>query len=333
MSHALDDVTNALMGKRSVVITAHQRPDGDAVGAALALRRILADCGIRARVVFEETLPYRYQFLADPGEVEIAAPGWLGSAEALICLDCGAFDRLGEFSAEAFKLVQTINIDHHGSNTLYGDINWVDPHASSVGEMIYRLAKSSGYAVSKKAAEAIWVAIVTDTGKFAYENTTADTLRTGAELVELGVSPAAIEAEVFQSVSLKELKVNERAIHNLELLKNGKVGVVTMSRADFAEIGCGPEYCQDVVNLARNIRGVEIALFFYQLPDGQIKASVRAADPYDAVELCATFGGGGHKRAAGCSLDGNIEDVKREVIEMMDMLWFSDSNEMEGGNG
>jgi len=222
MRHEPADIVSLLRGKKHAVITAHERPDGDALGAALGLRRILEAAGLRARVVGLGPIPPRYQFLLQEGESETAAPGWTQGADVFFALDCGAFDRLADFAHEAVGRLPVVNIDHHDSNTLFGDANWVEPHASSAGELVYRLARTAGWTVSTAAAEALWVAIITDTGQFAYSNTSPDTLRIGAELLErlitpgcrIGVAWSATVSAILPYVrktSVKPGRINELA--------------------------------------------------------------------------------------------------------------------------
>ncbi|MBN2712193.1 MAG: bifunctional oligoribonuclease/PAP phosphatase NrnA [Planctomycetes bacterium] len=318
------EVLAAFSKRRSVAITAHQRPDGDALGSSLALRDILRQAGHDAFVVGLEPIPYRYSFMAEKGEIVDPASGWMDKVDLFIILDCGAFDRVGEFAEKAKGKIRMINIDHHNSNTFFGDVNWVDSEASSTGEMIYRLAKEGGLQIPPSAATALWVAIITDTGKFSYENTKADTLRIGADLIDLGAKPAQTEHNLFQSLSLREVKLTERAISRLEMHAKGKVACVTLSNDDFEQLGCIPADAQDIVNIPRSLAGVEVGVFFYELPGGaETKVSLRTAPPYDASNFCKRFGGGGHQRAAGCSFNKKADETKEIVLREMLDYWFS----------
>ncbi|MCX7933701.1 MAG: bifunctional oligoribonuclease/PAP phosphatase NrnA [Planctomycetota bacterium] len=318
------EIADFLRAKPSLVITAHEQPDGDAVGAVLGLRRILADAGFSAVAMGLQPMPPRYRFLVADGEIRSPGPGWWQGAQALMALDCGAFDRLPDFAQEARGRILIVNIDHHDANHRFGDLNWVDGRASSAGEMVYRLARSLGYAVSSAAAAALWTAIVTDTGQFSYANTSAEVLRLAADLLEKGVDTAAIHRQVYQSFSLAEMRLTERALASLKLHEAGRVATVCLAREDFAACGCGPENVQEIVNIARSVAGVEVGIFFYEPTDeAATKVSVRTVPPLNACDLCRRFGGGGHQRAAGCTVAGRIPEVLPTVLAEVKKMWYN----------
>jgi phosphoesterase RecJ-like protein len=306
-----------------VVIATHEKPDGDALGASLALCRILRDAGHPSVIMNLGPVPERYHpFVADD-EVATEPRPQPTPGEILVVLDSGAADRAPPFVAEWQGRVPLVNIDHHLSNDRFGTINWVDPACSSAGEMIYRLACTAGWEISTSAAEALWVAIVTDTGRFAYENTSPEVLTMAAALVARGVRTAEIDRQVYESVSERELRVRGLALESLELHAGGRIALVSLSRADFTRLGAGPADAEDVVNLPRSVRGVELAFFAYELEekgtDGGLrvrtKLSVRSKEPHDAAALCARFGGGGHARAAGCTLHAPLPEAKQTFLD------------------
>lgn len=304
MNETIKSILDILHEKKSVRITAHERPDGDALGSSLALRRVLAAQGVEAKVVGLQPVPPRYQFMAQDGEMIAAdnAGEWLTGVDAVCVLDCTTLDRAGAFVREAVGTVPIINLDHHEGNPHFGDANWVAPEASCVGEMIYSLARAGGWAISQPAAEAMYVAIITDTGRFAYENTRAEVLRIGAALIDLGVNPSYLEQQVYQAISPKEMRLAGRATETLQLEENGRVGLVTLTRDDFKNLDCTPLDAQDIIDIPRCVAGVEVAIFIYPLPEGaETKVSMRSVAPYDIGAVCRGFGGGGHARAAGCA--------------------------------
>jgi len=320
---ALAPLLARLATRPRTAIAAHERPDGDAIGAAVAMRRILSAAGIPARLVGLGPIPPRYGWLLEGEALDPGEPGWSRDTDLLIALDCGAYDRLGPFVREAEGRLAVANIDHHDSNARFGDFSWVDPAASSTGEMVWRFAKAGGLALPPEAAPALWVAIATDTGQFSYSNTGPLALRIGAELLEAGVQPREIHQRLWQSHTLPELRLMQRALASLELREAGRVACVRLSREDFAEFGCGPENAQEIVNLPRGLAGVEAGFFFYELPHEDLtKASIRTRPPLNANELCRLFGGGGHQRAAGCSLPGRLPAVMERVLSAAHDLWF-----------
>lgn len=315
------EILAALQGAKRVVVTAHARPDGDAFGSALAMRRLLAAAGIPAQIAGLEPFPVKFRFLLRPDEMD--GDAWLSSADRLLVLDCGAFDRVSPAIQEAEDRLYVVNIDHHGSNIGFGKVNWIDPHASSTGEMVWRLAKAAGWAVDASVATCLWTALTTDTGRFGFENTTPDVLRIAADVLACGVKPGEVERYVFQSVELKELRLSQRAQSRLELHEMGRLAMVALTHGDFEDLGCTAENAQEIVNIPRQIAGVEVAVFLYELPDfGKVKVSLRTVPPFNAAELCGMFGGGGHARAAGCSVEGNMESVRKAVLDKIHDVWY-----------
>ncbi|MFH0910008.1 MAG: bifunctional oligoribonuclease/PAP phosphatase NrnA [Planctomycetota bacterium] len=327
-------VIDVLQEARRVVVTSHDRPDGDALGAALALSRILAARGTETHLAGCRPIPARYEFLLR-GEVFVPLnPAWCERGAALVALDCGGSDRAERLEAWDRSIAPLLNIDHHHSNTRFGDVDWVEPETSSASEMVLRLAEEAGWEVPIEAGEALWVGIVTDTGRFSYENTSARTLRAAARLVALGVRPAPLADAVYRSRTLVEVRLVARAMQSLEMGWAGQVAWVTLQEKDFAEIGGGPEDASDLVNIPREIRGVRIGLFFYELPGrGETKVSIRAAAPFEATALAARFQGGGHRRAAGCAVAGPLEEAKAALFAALEEIWGGALQEdREGGS-
>ncbi len=329
MQQELADLLTALAPLKHVIVVSHQKPDGDAIGSSLAFRRILEASGKRARMVGFSDLAPRYRFLAVPGEIEPAEGDWLQDAEAVVSVDVGDIPRLEPTVQSMAGVVPLLNIDHHGSNTYFGDYNWVEPSMSSSGEMVWRLAAAGGMTVPREALDPVWVAIVTDTGRFSYDNTTPEVLHIAANLVAQGVEPSILTRRVFQSVPLREYRLSERALSTLELYESGRVACASLSEDDFAACDCGVEHTEDIINVPRNLEGVRVAVLFYEVPGhGVTKVSVRTDPPFDASELCARFGGGGHPRAAGCKIPGTVEEAKARVLQVVHEEWFA---EVAGG--
>ncbi len=316
-------VEHRLARARQVVIVTHDRPDGDAAGALLGLARILRGRGQEACLACNDPIPDRYAFLLRGEEVRPlgacrpSAPG-----AVLAVLDCGACERVAGLEAWDRSAAPILNIDHHHSNTGFGDANWVESEASSVSEMILDLAEAAGWPVPRAAAEALWVGLVTDTGRFSYENATAAALRAGARLVELGASPARLNESVYESRTLRELRLTARAMQTLETGWAGRVAWVSLGPEDFAATGCGPADASETVNIPRSLQSVRAGLFFYEVPAaGETKVSIRAAHPLEATELAARFGGGGHRRAAGCSVPEPLAAARDRVLAAIEAVW------------
>ena len=308
-----------------VLISTHAKPDGDALGSALALARILRTCGKQAGIVRPDSLPRRYETFVEEGDIldVVNHEEW----NLLVILDCGDISRVEEEAGKVASLLPVMNIDHHHSNTEFGQINWVDPKCSSTGEMVYRIAREAQWEIPFAAAQALWVALVTDTGRFSYENTSPEVLKVAAELVAMGIPFSKINHTIYENTTLKGLRLRARAMAGLEVCEDGKVALVMLGRDDFEATGCGTQETEDIVNIPRSVEGVEIALILYELPGEEscisTKASFRTVEPYDAAEICRVLGGGGHQRAAGCSVEGRLDEARKAVLTLIHEMWFS----------
>jgi phosphoesterase RecJ-like protein len=322
--NTLDEVIATLKNANTIIVTAHIRPDGDAVGSALGLHRLLLAAGKSSTVVDLGPIPERYQFLVSNGECRAPKDADIAAADCIVALDAGAIDRTPPFVAEWKGKVPVINIDHHKSNTNFGDLNLIDEAASSVGEILCELATTGDFTINSGAAEALWVAIATDTGRFSYSNTSSKTMHAAAELLCTGIDTASINHAIYNAMPLRQLQLQGRALQHLTTHEAGRVAMVTLSRDDYTELGCTPADAEDVVNLPRSLEGVNIAIFLYELLDEPgTKVSLRTSEPYDAAEFCRLFDGGGHARAAGCSLTGSLDVTISTILERVHAHWFS----------
>lgn len=316
----LAGIRSCLDAAEMIVVTAHDRPDGDALGATLGLARSLAAAGRPVRLTGCQPVTERYRCLLAGesfGEVEPGAPG-----AVLVVLDCGSPERAAAVPGWRASGGELINIDHHASNGHYGTLNWVDRQACSASELVLALIRHCRWPLPQAAAEALWAGIVTDTGRFTYENTGATALHAAAYLVAHGVSPGHMGEMLYQNKPVVEVHLASRAIQTLGTAHGGQVAWVMLSRRDFEELGCGPEDSGDVVNLPRNMAGVRVALFFYEVPSAALtKVSIRTSQPFDAIELARRFDGGGHPRAAGGARAAGLCETRQAVLAAVDELW------------
>ncbi len=325
--NTLADVISAINASARIAVTAHIRPDGDAIGAVLGLHRLLRHAGKQSEIAGLGPIPNRYAFLMN-GESS-TAPEKLqpGQFDLLIVLDTGAIDRAPDFVASWTRSIPSVNIDHHPTNTAFAEINWVDATASSSGEMICTLAIAAGYAIPPDAAEALWAALLTDTGRFAHSNTTPAALTAGIELLKTGIRTDRVSNLIYDVTPLARLRLQGRAIEHLELHHQGCLALVALRREDFECFSANGADAEDIVDIPRRLHGVHIALFLYELPGEeprQTKISFRTSAPFDAAQLCRELGGGGHARAAGCSLDMPLADAKTEILSIIRNAWFSE---------
>lgn len=313
----LRELAEALMRSRRLVLSGHVMPDGDSVGSTLALARLLELSGKEVTAVCPDPVPAIYRFL--PG-VELMVEGKFFSDEdfdTIVLVDCSDPERVGPhvgpYLNKGDRMV--INIDHHVSTPPYGDLNYIDPKAAAVGEIIYDLSFVLETPISADIATCLYTAIVTDTGSFRYENTTSGTLRRAAHLVEIGVSPADINTLIYEERPLSSIKLLHAALGSLKLSASGRVAWMSLTSAVERDLCASGDDAEGIINYARMIQGVEIAVLFRQVEPEVFKVGFRSKRFADVSALAQLFGGGGHPRASGCMMSGDLAEIERVVIE------------------
>ncbi len=301
------------------LISGHIRPDGDAFGAAIGLARCLIAQGQQAFVVVEPAELGLVGFLEGLDTLITPAVAATLNVASIICLDCGTLQRLPDALQPLLARVPVANIDHHRTNTRFGQINWIDAQAGSTSEMIWRLSRHAKWPLDRISAEALWVGVVTDTGRFAYDQTSPRTLRCGADLLRYGVRTAWINDRLYGTCDRKVLELKRRAYQTLEFWSNNRVGVITLTGADFAAAGCTKTDAEDIIEIPRSLRNSLVALFFYQAGEEQdTRLSIRTREPLDATQLALRYGGGGHARAAGCTIHAPLEAAKEQIKKFVE---------------
>lgn len=308
-----EQVINAINISTKVIVTSHVNPDGDNIGASLALCLALKKLGKEAVFVLDDNIPELYKFLEGAKEVQKPASFFNHGFDLVISLDCGDFERLGKVG-ELTEGIQLINIDHHISNTNFGFINLVEANAAATAEIVYKLIKSMGIFIDKDIAQCIYTGIVTDTGQFQYTNTTEETHVIAAELIIAGVSPSDIFNRIYQNNPKEKVLLIKEALKSLDFHFNDRVSCITLSRAQLDNISRDELDTEGLVNLARDIAPVEVAIFLKEKQTNVIKASLRSKSIIDVSAIAKAFGGGGHIRASGFGLSGTIEQAKEKIL-------------------
>lgn len=320
---AKDDVIEYFLRNRDkrFALTGHQRPDGDSIGSVLGLASILNGAGFSARPVNLVPVPRKLQFLFGEAAPEPVLDGdWTNEFDCLVVLDCGDWDRLDAINQLARGRLEAVTIDHHVTSRGIGAAVWIEPSASSVGEMVVRLARRAGWEIPADAAQGLWTAILTDTGRFAYQNTTPAAMEAAGYCLTRGADPDRVSCELYQNVPRAERTIQTRALNRMEFFAEGRLAVTWIMRQDYRDAGCGSEGSQDMINLLRDTTGVEVAIFLSEtsqtLDDGRpaVKASLRTADPFDAIAVASQFQGGGHRRAAGCTILLPIAEARDAIV-------------------
>ena len=312
-------IWEALTDGGLVVVTSHERLDGDGVGSALALCHALRGRGVEVRAFFQPPTPPMFDFL--PGmDCCCRDARLLPDSYTLAVLDCGALSRVGDQAdLLAAGSTRTINIDHHGSNDLFGDITYVDAQASSSGEMIYGLLKGAGVPLTAEIAECLYAAIVTDTGQFAHQGTTPAALRICAECMAAGVAPHTLVARLFRSPTAEQVKLRSLAVGTLEFHDHGRLATMLITGEMFARTGLGLIDTEGFAEVPIGIQGVTASALLKQMPGSDyIKVSMRSRDPVDVCAVARKFGGGGHVHAAGCEIEDTLENAREAIVKQLE---------------
>ena len=319
-SLTLDALCQRLCENKKTLIIYHIRSDADAVGSAFALRELLRVMGIPSYCLCSDEIPERLQFLTDgvQGSV-LLEEGLKPDYERVISVDSASPTQLGALFDRLRKDVD-IMIDHHASGTKYAD-NYIDAEACATGEIIYELAKKlcemgEIEAIPMRVINCVYAAMSSDTGGFRYANTTPKSLRIAAELIEAGVDCAEMNRQLFDSKSLQQVMAEGEAIKRLRIHEGGRIASTLLPYSIKAELGLADEHLGTLIDIPRSVWGVEIAFAIKQeSPEGVFRVSMRSATDFDVAAICAVFGGGGHKRAAGCTvMASSIEEAESKIL-------------------
>ncbi|PYP82792.1 MAG: bifunctional oligoribonuclease/PAP phosphatase NrnA [Blastocatellia bacterium AA13] len=309
----LSQVVELIDKNNKFVITSHIRPDGDGLGSGLALYWMLRSLNKEPTVLLRDRVPPAYTVL--PGsESVVVLSDITDDYDAAFVIECSDVERPG---LPSLKNQFVVNIDHHATTQAFGDINWVDSTAAAVGEMIYNLCKALGVEVTKEIAECIYTALLTDTGSFHFSNTTERTLKIASELVRRGVEPARISQAIFYSHPFAKIRLLGMVLSTIERDQSGHLAWIKLDREMMLEAGATDEDSDGIVNHALSVHDVNAVAFFKELTPGVYRVSLRSKGKNNVAKVAELFGGGGHRNAAGCRIDGEYEDVKRRVIEAL----------------
>ena len=307
----LDNILEEIKKAQSIVILTHESPDGDAIGSVLSMKLALKSIGKDAHIIMPE---YSRLFNFLPGTNEIKKESDIDKYDLAISLDCATLKRLTE--NKYFENAKTkIVIDHHGSNTMYGDINFVNPVAPACCEILVGMFQYFDIEITKDIGSCILAGIITDTGGFKYPAVTPETFEFTAELLRKGVNVSDIYTRVLQTKTKANFELTKRVIDRMEILENGKVTFTYIDKKDEEEVNAEPGDHEGLVEIGRDIEGVEVSVFIRQnVEKDGYKASLRASKLVNVSDVCMMFGGGGHPRAAGCLIKGNREQVKNKIM-------------------
>ena len=303
---ALQQIVDAIRSRRRFVVTSHARPDGDAIGSAMAMAYALGDLGKDVRVVSRDPVPP--QFETCPGVDRIIVTDHVDDAgDAVIVMECGDLTRPGIGGLERGFVV---NIDHHPGNTMYGALNWFDVSAAACGEMVFDLIRALGVRLTREIATHVYVAVLTDTGSFHYSNITPRTFDIARLCTETGINPAAIARDVYDSNRIGRLKLFRAVLNGMQLDPTERVATMAVTRQMASDCGATYDDTEGLVNFPLSAKEVLAVVFFKENAAGDWRVSLRSKGDVDVNAVAKEFGGGGHKNASGCSVRGTFEQWK-----------------------
>jgi phosphoesterase RecJ-like protein len=312
---AVAAILEAIQDAQKILVTAHARPDGDAVGSVLACGMMLEQMGKRVEMAFSDRVPLIYRWL--PCAQRIAH--WQrvdGDFDLVILLECDGIERSRLKGLEGRRL---INIDHHTSGRNFAHLNWIEPDACAVAELVFSLACAAGVCVTAEMATCLYMAVLTDTGSFCYEGTDSHTFSLAHELVRLGARPAPIAQDVYFSNPMSKMLLLGAALANLK--RDGRVAWLWVTTTDMERTHAAEEDCEGIVNYAIGIAGVEIAVFLRELPDHRVRLSLRSKGSVNVARIAESMGGGGHENASGCTLPGPMPIATEAILARLRALF------------
>lgn len=309
----LDRILDAIRQSRTICVVGHMRPDGDCIGSQLGLALALRAEGKKVVCWNQDSVPAKYRFL-DP-EKDFSKPRSGEEFDLVIATDCASYERLGTVTEFIKNRKMLINIDHHESNTRYGDVNWISPREPSTGELIHRLLKAARWPITKPIADCLFTAVSTDTGSFQYPSTRPGTFHVGAELVTRGANLAKICDEVYQSFPLSRARLLKHVYSKFKLTHGDRIAYFWLKKADLSRTGAESNDTEGLIDHIRAIEPVVVACVFEEVEPELTRISLRSkSKDVNVSEICGLFGGGGHVAAAGARIAGRPMSIQRRVI-------------------
>ena len=306
----LDNILDEIKKADTIAILVHENPDGDAVGSALAMELALKQLNKEADVIIPE-FPKEFEFLPDADKIKKETD--VVSYDLVLALDCASIKLINN-CIDYFENAKTkVAIDHHSSNTMFADYNFVDQEAPACAQLLLVIFGYYNIEVTKEIGTCILTGIITDTGGFRYEGVTAETFRFVASLCEKGVKVSKVYQRVFASKTRAKFELHKIALDREEFLEDGKIAFTYITKADEEKVGAKNGDYDGIVENGRDVEGVEVSIFLRETDKG-IKVSLRSKDYVNVSEAATMFGGGGHVRAAGCNIQGTIEQAKNQIV-------------------
>lgn len=314
----LKKINDLISAARSFLITTHEGPDGDAVGSSLALANYLSELGKDVSVHFCDPVPEVYRFLPMANLVTASIPD--KHYDLCFVLDVGEFRRAGKQIGSCRNISAFINIDHHKTSESFGLVNIIDIKAAATGVLIHRLIMEAGGHISLATATCIYVALLTDTGSFRYSNSNPEAFSIAGKMIEKGVNAWDISSRLYESQPRARIELLSLALTTLRFSDCGQFASISVTLDMYEKTGTGAELTDGFINYPRSVSGVEVAIFFRQTSEKSVKVGFRSKGTIDVSSLAEGFGGGGHHNAAGCNIDGTVDEVREKVFSHIKAL-------------
>ena len=311
----LDNILEGIKKAKTIVILTHENPDGDAVGSSLAMYMALKQMGKNPDLIIPE-LPRVYNFM--PCANEIKKEGSKEPYDLAIALDSATIKMLNGWSNYFETAKVKVTIDHHSTNTMYADYNFVNPDAPACAQILISIIDYFGVNIDKEIGTCILTGIITDTGGFQYQSTTPETFEFASELLKKGVNVSDVYKRVMNTKSRANFELRKRAIDRMEFLEEGKIAITYITKKDEEDVKSETGDYEGIVEEGRAIEGVEVSIFIRETSKG-FKASLRSNNYVNVSDVCMMFGGGGHFHAAGCTIAQSLEQVKEKIVNQVKM--------------
>lgn len=317
---SLSAICQALKKMDNFLLASHVNPEGDAVASVLALDSMLRRLGKKTMIACEDAFPDRLGCLPNKKWNQAKNISASRKFDALVVADCPTLERIGAVNKLLSPQTKIFNIDHHISNTLFGHYNYIQPTASACGEVIYDMFKQFKLKINKDEATALYVSISTDTGSFKYSNTTVKSHQIASELIKTGIDIEFINDALYATYSLEKIQLYSLLLGRVKTSEDGTIAWVGLTKNDLKNTGATYEDTEGFIDFLKYIKEVKFSFFMSEMggvPNGQVRVSFRSKGKYDVAQVAAKFGGGGHKKAAGCTISGTLEQATQQILEQI----------------
>lgn len=320
----METIIRKLKQSKRIFVATHVNPDGDAIGALIAMGLAMEALGKNTTLYNESAIPAVYRYVPEIDRVARHIPQAERGFDTAVVLDCGSLDRIGEAAEWVRQVPVLINIDHHVTNTGFGRPRLVRPEACASSEIVYDLIKALDLNIDKSMATAIYTGILTDTGSFRFSNTNRAAFGICEKMIGLGVDPYQVSQHVYGRFSMGRLKLLNLALNSIEISSNGKLSMMSLTREMMAKTGTQPEDTAGFINYAKRIQDVQVAVLIHEQKNGDrpkqdqmpYHVSLRSDGTVDVAAIAAAFGGGGHVNAAGFNIETSLMDLKSRILQL-----------------